>query len=259
MVAKTIALKGDWINKEYHATAAAITPGDLLALDSAGKVLRHNVAGGFATARFALENMLLGKEISVDYANGDLIQTGYFEGGAEVFTLVAPSAVAIIIGDTLESDGVGGLRKIGPDVAGVRAKITFGLTDAAVEFEAAALGDEGNDITVEYIAGTAATATVVVTGVAIVIKSDTTTPGTTDQAQDIVTLVNASAEASALVVARNGAGGDGTSAVVTPVAATNLAGGVDTSANIRPVATALQAVDNSGDAVNRARIIVEVN
>lgn len=258
MARKTIALLGDWINKEHHSTAAAITPGDLLVLNSSGNVLRHNVAAAFATPVFALENMLIGNDIDTDYANEDLIQTGYFQKGAEVFAFVGTSAAAIVIGDPLESDGSGSLRIVAGDVAGARAEVTIGITDAAVEFQATFLGLAGNDITIQYIASTAGAATVVVTDNAIVIKPDNTTPGTSDQANDVITLVNASAEASALVVARIGAGGDGTDAVVTPVSATNLAGGLNTTANIRPVATALEAVDNSSNPTTRVRIIAEI-
>ena len=166
--------------------------------------------------------------------------------GDEILAVLAANALAIVIGDYLQSAGDGTLRIIPADVVGVRAKTTFGVADAAVEFEAAAVGTNGNDITIEYLTATAATATVVVTGVNIVIKPDDTTPGTTDQANDIVTLVNGDDEAAALVVAR--APGTGLDAVVEPVAETNLAGGVDTTANALPnstVARAIEAVDNS--------------
>lgn len=245
-MSNTILLKGRGVRKEAIANGA-IQPGYLVHIDSTGKVAKHPTAGGSTSPSFAVENELLGKEITVAWP--DTEQTVYetMSPGDEILAVLAASAAAIVIGDYLQSAGDGTLQIIPADVAGVRAKVTIGAADAAVEFETGAPGTDGNDITVEYIAGTAATATVVVTGLAIVIKSDTTTPGTTDQAADIVSLVNGDAEAAALVVAR--APGTGLDAVVTPVAATNLAGGVDTSANALPnstVARAIEAVDNSG-------------
>ncbi len=247
-MSNTILLKGRGVRKEA-TSAAAIQPGYLVELDSTGKVQKHSTAGGSASPSFAPENELLGKEITVAWPSGEQTTYETMSPGDEILAVLAASAAAIIIGDYLQSAGDGTLRIIPADVSGVRAKLTLGSGDAAVEFEANQVGENGNDITIEYLTATAATHTVVVTGVNIVIKPDDTTPGTTDQAQDIVALVNASAEASALVVARNGDSGDGTAAVVEPVAETNLAGGVATTANALPnstVARAIEAVDNSG-------------
>jgi len=257
MAVKTILLRGKQfaVRKELVA-AAAITPGHLVERDVNGKAAVHSTAGGQAARQFAFENELFGKGIDDAYAANDQVLIECPPNGAEIFALVPANAPAIVIGDYLESNGDGAFRLAKAGV-GARATVTIGAADAAVTFLANQVGSEGNDITVEYIAGTAAAETVVVTGNAIVIKSDTTTPGTTDQADDIIALVNGDAQASALVVADEGAG-DGTDAVVTPVAATNLAGGVDSeggSASI--IARAIEAVDNSAGGTP-ARIKIEL-
>ncbi len=253
-MSNTILLKGRGVRKE-GATAAILTPGELVQPNSAGTIAAHSVSGGRAAPSFLVENELLGSEITVDYVSGDNCVYETMSPGHEILALVPASAAAIVIGDELESNGDGTLRLIAADVAGVRAAVTFGLLDAGVIFTANTAGEEGNDITIEYLTATAATQTVVVTALAIVIKPDDTTPGTTDQAADIITLVNGSAEASALVVATNV--GDGSDPVVEPVAATNLAGGVNTSGAVYPVARAIEAVDNSGGG-SEARIKVEI-
>ena len=257
MALRTIMLKGRGIRDEALA-AGTITPGYLIQRDSDDKVVAHSSAAGIAQKLFAVENELVGSDIDVDYLSGDTTLFEHVQRGGMVNALVPASSPAIVIGDQLESAGDGTLRKLAVDVAGARAKITFGIGDAAVEFEAAMIGDEGNDITIEYLTATAAAQTVVVTGNTIVIKPDDTTPGTTDQADDIISLINGDAEASALIVAREGDGGDGTSAVVEPVAATNLAGGLDTTTGqTNTIAFAREAVDNSAGGTE-ARIKVEV-
>jgi len=244
-MANTILLKGraQLIRKEYVGDTA-INPGYLLRLAADGNVDPHTVAGARVPALYAFENELAGKEITVAYGVGDQILCMACAPGVEILAKLAANAVAIVIGDLLESAGDGTLRLATVGGEGVRASVTIGAADAQVLFTAAQIGDEGNDITIQYIAGTAAAETVTVTGNAIVIKSDTTTPGTTDQAADIIALVNGDAEASALVVAGVGTG-DGSAAVVTPVAATNLAGGVDSGGVSSAIAMALEAVDNS--------------
>ncbi len=251
-----IKFKGGALRKEAIAVAT-ITPGYLVELATATTVQKHSVAGGTAQAAFAVENEVVGNGIDVDYAANDTVLYDVMEKGAEVYALLAAAAVAIPFGGTLESAGDGTLR-LGDIALAVRAAVTIGAVDAGVLFTASAPGSEGNDITVEYLTATAAAATVVVTGNAIVIKPDDTTPGTTDQANDIIALVNGDAAASALVVAAVAVGGDGTDAVVEPVATTNLAGGADSeSGGDAKIAQALEAVDNSGGGVEaRIKIVI---
>lgn len=113
-MANTILLKGRGIRKEAVGSGV-ITPGDLLNINTSGLLIRHATAGasagvGQAAPLFAVENDLIGKEITDDYADGDYVQAEYMYSGCEVLANVAASASAITIGALLESDGAGGLR-----------------------------------------------------------------------------------------------------------------------------------------------------
>ncbi len=110
MAPRTILLKGRGIRKEAVA-GGAITPGHLVTLNSASKLIVHNVARGKAAACFAVENDLNGKGIDDAYANNDYVQAEYLMTGCEVYALVAANAAAIAVGDLLESAGDGTLRK----------------------------------------------------------------------------------------------------------------------------------------------------
>lgn len=114
-MANTIKLKKytDIIN-EYEASAVII-PGQLVQLDSDGKVKPHATAGGLAEKAFALEDELQGKGIDDAYAIGDRVQVWNTRPGDEVYALLNPSATAvnITIGDFLESAGNGSLQKYG--------------------------------------------------------------------------------------------------------------------------------------------------
>ncbi len=102
-----IALKGDFIRKEGEASSA-ITPGDLVEFGGSNDLQTHGTAGGPARKAFALDNDLIGDDISVDYASGDTVQYGVFPPGAEVNAhLNYPENVSK--GDPLVSAGDGGL------------------------------------------------------------------------------------------------------------------------------------------------------
>lgn len=113
----TILLKGRGIRKEAEA-GGTITPGDLLNIDNTGKLIRHASASMKAAPLFAVEAEGLDADASVaggisdDYSSGDFVQAEYCYCGFEVYALVAAAAAAIAIGDLLESDGAGGLRKL---------------------------------------------------------------------------------------------------------------------------------------------------
>lgn len=110
-MSNVILLKGRGIRKEGIA-GGAITPGDLLTINSSGNLIRHASASLKAAPLFAVENDLTGKTITDDYAQNDYVQSEYLWSGCEVLANVAANAAAIAIGDLLESDGAGGLRKV---------------------------------------------------------------------------------------------------------------------------------------------------
>lgn len=108
---KTILLKGEGLYKEASA-GGAITPGHLIDRNSAGAFVVHATAGGNALPMFAMENELAGDEITVAYASGDRVVAVIPERGAEVYALLPAAAAAVVIGDLLESNGDGTLRKL---------------------------------------------------------------------------------------------------------------------------------------------------
>jgi hypothetical protein len=103
------------IRREGKA-AAAITPGHLVTFNSSGLVIKHATAGGAAPKWFAYENELFGGGIDDAYAANDQVLIECVPTGGEVYGLVAAAAVAIVIGDLLESDGAGGFRKLASGV-----------------------------------------------------------------------------------------------------------------------------------------------
>jgi hypothetical protein len=111
LVSHTIILKGSGLQKEAPAGAATIVPGNLVKLQSNGTVLNHGTAAANAAKAFAKENEVIGKDIDTAYASGDNVIYEVCHSGMEVYTFVAANAAAILRGDYLESDGLGGLRK----------------------------------------------------------------------------------------------------------------------------------------------------
>ncbi len=88
-----------------------ITPGMLLAINSANKYVAHNVAAGRAGLIFADMQDYVGKGIDDNYVANDNVFAWQLNAGAEVNALVAAAAAAIVVGDFVESDGAGGVRK----------------------------------------------------------------------------------------------------------------------------------------------------
>lgn len=147
----TIAVISDFMVKEEAAAAATIYPGMLLEKTSAGAFQAHSTAGGRATALFALENDLYGKDISDAYSATDRVQAGHFQRGSVVRALIADGE-SIVIGDYLESNGDGYLREVDAD-ASVGAVVTgsvIGYAEEAISGTSAgtAIADERFNIRV---------------------------------------------------------------------------------------------------------------
>ncbi|UCE65941.1 MAG: hypothetical protein JSU85_13970 [Candidatus Zixiibacteriota bacterium] len=115
MAYKTIKVMGDPVVKEYVA-AGAITPGHLVELDTNGKIQAHSTAGGSAQKRFALEDENQGKEIGDAYSTGNIVKTGVFKPGDEVYALLADGETATKH-SLLESYGDGTLRVVDTDAS----------------------------------------------------------------------------------------------------------------------------------------------
>jgi hypothetical protein len=80
----TIMLKGRYILKEAEA-AAAITPGHLVEVTSAGLVQVQSGANEKCQLAFAFENDLIGRGIDDAYSVSETVRYGVVERGAEVY------------------------------------------------------------------------------------------------------------------------------------------------------------------------------
>lgn len=108
---KCILLRGSPAHREGVANAA-ITPGMLIEQMSTGKFRAHATAAGVVPSKlFAREEEYVGGNIDTAYAANDQLPYMVCQPGDQVYALVAASAAAIVIGDLLESDGAGMLRK----------------------------------------------------------------------------------------------------------------------------------------------------
>ena len=81
---KRIHLLGEGRHEEAVA-AGAITPGMLINQNSAGAVVVHPTAGGWAEKAFALEDALQGKTIADAYASGDRVSFVLGKSGDVVY------------------------------------------------------------------------------------------------------------------------------------------------------------------------------
>lgn len=114
MAAKKIVLKATGAEMYDGAKAdATITPGDLVKRSSTG-VIRHATAGGNAMPMFAVNAADQNRGIDSDYASSEDVPVVIAARGTQIYGVVAASASAIAVGDFLESNGAGGLRKHTP-------------------------------------------------------------------------------------------------------------------------------------------------
>lgn len=95
-----------------HEASATITPGMLVELhDSSGetKVRPHNTDSEIVSLAVALDRPELNKEITDDYASGDVVKVGYLAAGS-IFYGIIPSGQDISNGEFLQSNGDGKLK-----------------------------------------------------------------------------------------------------------------------------------------------------
>ena len=111
MAYATIMLKKYSDVMEEFVAAAVIIPGMLVEQTPAAATLRpHATNSGTAIPMFAIEDALQGKGIGDDYAIGDRVRVWIAGRGDQVNALLADEQ-NIAIGDLLESDGAGRLKK----------------------------------------------------------------------------------------------------------------------------------------------------
>ena len=124
---RTIVAVGTGARTERVA-GGAITPGDLIEINTADAFIRNGTAAVKAAPTFAIENEIFGKGVYNDgvlyaYASGDRVLAETLGPGAEVYATLAASAAAIVIGDALDSAGDGTLKKASAETtAGIIAR-----------------------------------------------------------------------------------------------------------------------------------------
>ena len=116
MAKKTIKIKSYLDVQEELIANAAVTPGMLVELTSAGLVQAHSNAGRNALQMFALEDEMQGNGIDTAYAVSVPVQVWIPGRGDQVYGILADGENAAI-GDFLESNGDGYLKVHVPDIA----------------------------------------------------------------------------------------------------------------------------------------------
>ena len=118
MAKNTVILKDYLKIREEYEAAAAITPGYLIEMTSAGKVQAHSSAGQNMIHMFALEDELQGNGISDAYSSGDQVQCWIPQRGDQVYALL-DDGESVTKGDFLESAGNGNLQKYTADTEAI--------------------------------------------------------------------------------------------------------------------------------------------
>jgi hypothetical protein len=151
MAKNTIKLKKYLDVIDEYIAAGAITPGHLLQIDSAGKVVVHATAGGNQTPLIALEDELWGKTIDDAFASGDPVQVWTAQRG-EVAYMLLKNGENVAIGDYLESAGDGTLQKHVADSTGdILTNVLVGMATEAVDMSGSSGEDPSGRIKVRIV------------------------------------------------------------------------------------------------------------
>lgn len=118
---KIVLISRTGAEHEEALAHAALSPGHLIKLNSAGKVLKHSTEGGDAETLFAVEDALQGKTTADAYAADDVVSHHVAARGDVVQAMLAPGA-NYAIGDELISAGDGTLKKASAASSGVSVK-----------------------------------------------------------------------------------------------------------------------------------------
>ena len=135
----TVLLKDYTGIREEFVAEAAIAPGHLCEITTAGKVQVHSVATGNVTpALIALEDSMQGNDVADNYAAGAVVQCAVVRPGDRV-QMKVKDGQNIAIGDKLESAGDGTVQKHTVDSSGVYYyKSIVGIALAAVDMSGSA-------------------------------------------------------------------------------------------------------------------------
>lgn len=136
----TIKLKNYSDIFEEKAAVAAITPGMLIEKTSADKVQAHATAGGNpGPIRVAIEDELQGNGIDDAYATDDRVNIWIPQSGNQAYLILADGQ-NVAIGDKLESNGDGYVRKFTSGTIIAEADEAIDLSDSSGGESSGALG-----------------------------------------------------------------------------------------------------------------------
>jgi hypothetical protein len=108
---ETIIIKGDPILKEGEASEV-LMPGHLIEVGGSKDFRKQTTLFSGECRRFwALENDLVGKDITEPYAVSERVRAGSFHKGQEVNARLAANAVAIVKGEAIAANGGGTVKK----------------------------------------------------------------------------------------------------------------------------------------------------
>jgi hypothetical protein len=149
MARRTIKVKNHSdVNEEYIA-AAAVTPGMLLEVTSAGKVQAHSTSEGNASALFAVEDELQGGDIDTAYA-ADARVFCWVPNPGDIVNAILVDGENVAIGDLLASNGDGKLKKHVADEISAGEDISpepiVGVAVQAVNLSDSSGGDSSGDL-----------------------------------------------------------------------------------------------------------------
>jgi hypothetical protein len=113
----TVVLKADFPSYRTTIANGALTPGELINLDSAGHAIPHGGSALTALKRFAVEDAQNGVAIGTAYADNDSIQYIHAKPGDEIYAFLKASSAAVVIGSYVDSAGDGSLEKVDTDAA----------------------------------------------------------------------------------------------------------------------------------------------
>src|SRR6056297_466654 len=119
-MSNTIVLKQVQTGRaQIEKTAAAILyPGHLIERTSADKVQKHSTSGGTCSLpMFAIEDENQGNGIDDVYAADARVVCWMPQRGDQVYAVLADDSANVVIGDYLESNGDGTLKKFAADTA----------------------------------------------------------------------------------------------------------------------------------------------
>jgi hypothetical protein len=101
-----IHLAGREYRREEALAVAAISPGHLVEITSAGKFQVHSTEGGYLERMVAIEDANQGRDISTDYSTGERVSANIELPGNEVQLMLKAGETAVI-GSKLISGGDG--------------------------------------------------------------------------------------------------------------------------------------------------------